>query len=66
MTAFIDEHRGVYGVEPIGNLLPIAASTYYTQAARRADPQRRPCRAPGGTMRRARRFVGCGGQNKRV
>jgi putative transposase len=45
MTAFIDEHRGVYGVEPICNVLPIAPSTYYTQAARRADPQRRPCRA---------------------
>ena len=29
MTAFIDEHRGVYGVEPICRLLQIAPSTYY-------------------------------------
>ena len=45
MTAFIDEHRGVYGVEPICKVLPIAPSTYYTQAARRVDPDLRPNRA---------------------
>jgi putative transposase len=45
MTAFIDEHRGDYGVEPICKVLPIAASTYYTHAARKADPERRPNRA---------------------
>ena len=45
MTAFIDEHRCVYGVEPICKVLPIAPSTYYTQAARRVDPELRPNRA---------------------
>ena len=45
MTAFIDEHRDVFGVEPICQLLPIAPSTYYTQAARRVDPELRPNRA---------------------
>lgn len=45
MTAFIDEHRDVYGVEPICKVLPIAPSTYYTHAARKADPERRPARA---------------------
>ena len=28
MTAFVDEHRAVYGVEPICAELPIAPSTY--------------------------------------
>jgi putative transposase len=45
MTAFIDEHRGVYGVEPICNVLPIAPATYYEQQARRKDPSRCPVRA---------------------
>ncbi len=45
MTAFIDEHRDVFGVEPICQLLPIAPSTYYRQAARRVDPDLRPNRA---------------------
>ena len=45
MTAFIDEHRDVFGVEPICKVLPIAPSTYYTQAARRVDPDLRPNRA---------------------
>ncbi len=35
MKAFIDEHRNVYGVEPICKVLPIAPSTYYLHAARR-------------------------------
>jgi putative transposase len=38
MIAFIDEHRSVYGVEPICRVLPIAPSTYHAHAARRADP----------------------------
>ena len=38
MSAFIDEHRSVYGVEPICRVLPIAPSTSYAHAARRADP----------------------------
>jgi hypothetical protein len=28
VKAFIDEHREVYGVEPICRVLPIAPSTY--------------------------------------
>ena len=44
MTAFIDEHRGSYGVEPICRVLPIAPSTYYTHAARQADPERQTMR----------------------
>ena len=44
MKAFIDEHRAVYGVEPIGKVLPIAPSTYYLHAARPADPRRRSAR----------------------
>ena len=38
MIAFIDDHRGAYGVEPICEVLPIAPSTYHSHAARRADP----------------------------
>lgn len=45
MTGFIDEHRDQYGVEPICRVLPIAPSTYYTHAARQADPELRPNRA---------------------
>ncbi|NLP05945.1 IS3 family transposase, partial [Candidatus Fermentibacteria bacterium] len=45
MTAFIDEHRAVYGVEPICRVLPIAPSTYYERKARESDPSRLPARA---------------------
>ena len=45
MIAFIDDHRAVYGVEPICKVLPIAPSTYYAHAARRADPGKQPARA---------------------
>ena len=45
MIAFIDEHRGVYGVEPICRVLPIAPSTYHAHAARRGDPGRLSRRA---------------------
>lgn len=44
MTAFIDEHRDAYGVEPICKVLPIAPSTYYVHTVRRADPTRAPVR----------------------
>jgi putative transposase len=44
MIAFIDDHRGAYGVEPICKVLPIAPSTYYAQVARRADPTKRSAR----------------------
>ncbi len=45
MIAFIDEHRVVYGVEPICRVLPIAPTTYHAHAARRADPEKLPARA---------------------
>ena len=44
MIAFVDEHRGAYGVEPICRALPIAPSTYREHGARRADPSRLPPR----------------------
>ena len=50
MIAFIDEHRALYGVEPICRVLPIAPSTYHTHAARRADPGRLPARAKRDAM----------------
>jgi len=45
MIAFIDEHRGAYGVEPICKVLPIAPSTYHQHVSLRADPSRLPARA---------------------
>jgi putative transposase len=45
MIAFIDDHRPVYGVEPICRVLPIAPSTYHEHAARRRNPARLPARA---------------------
>ncbi len=42
MVAFIDEHRDVYGVEPICAQLPIAPSTYY--AAKNGPPSARRLR----------------------
>jgi putative transposase len=44
MVAFLDAHRGVYGVEPICTVVPIAPSTYYEAKARQADPGRLPAR----------------------
>jgi len=44
MIAFIDDHREVYGVEPICRVLPIAPSTYHVHAARGVDPARAPAR----------------------
>lgn len=44
MIDFIDEHRSVYGVEPICSVLPIAPSTYYVHEARRRDRARQPPR----------------------
>lgn len=40
MTAFVDEHRDTYGVEPICAELPIAPSTYYEHKRRERDPGR--------------------------
>ncbi len=44
MVAFIDAHRGAYGVEPICAVVPIAPSSYYEHKARQADPTRVPAR----------------------
>lgn len=41
MSEFIEEHRPVFGVEPICNALQIAPSTYYAGRARQADPSAR-------------------------
>lgn len=45
MIAFIDEHRGYYGVEPICRVLPVAPSTYHEHVAQRRDPSRLSGRA---------------------
>ena len=45
MIAFVDDHRGEYGVEPICRQLPIAPSNYYDHLAKRADPARLSVRA---------------------
>jgi transposase InsO family protein len=45
MIAFVDDHRGTYGVEPICRVLPIAPSTYHVHAAQRADPAKASPRA---------------------
>lgn len=50
MIAFINDHRGVHGVEPICKVLPIAPSTYHAHVAKRRDPadvgaRRAGCRA---------------------
>ena len=44
MVSFIDDHREVYGVEPICAVVPIAPSTYYEMKARERDPERLPPR----------------------
>jgi transposase InsO family protein len=58
MIAFIGDHRGVYGVEPICKVLPIAPSTYYAHVARRLDP--------GKLSRRAKRDEALKAQIRRV
>ena len=45
MIAFIDDHREVYGVEPICKVLPIAPSTYHAHVAARTDPAKASARA---------------------
>ena len=44
MTAFIDENRADYGVEPICAELPIAPSTYWEHKRREREPERRSAR----------------------
>ena len=38
MTAFIEEHREIFGVELICRVLPIAPATYYVRAAITRNP----------------------------
>jgi putative transposase len=45
MIAFIDDHSGAHGVEPICNVLPIAPSTYHAHVAKRRDPAKLSARA---------------------
>jgi transposase InsO family protein len=45
MIAFIDDHRGLHGVEPICKVLPIAPSTYYAHVTKRDDPEKLSARA---------------------
>jgi len=40
MIAVIDDHREVYGVEPVCRMLRIAPSTYHAHVAQRADPSK--------------------------
>ncbi len=45
MVTFIDQHRALYGVEPICRVLPIAPATYFRHKAQQADPTKRSARA---------------------
>lgn len=45
MVRFIDDHRAVYGVEPICRVIQIAPSTYYEAKAQQTDLTRRSARA---------------------
>lgn len=45
MVRFIDQHREVYGVEPIGAVLPIAPSTYFRHRRQQQTPTTRSARA---------------------
>ena len=59
MTAFIDDHRETYGVEPICAELPIAPSVYWEHKRREREPERRSARCKrDGELRP--RFGGCG------
>jgi hypothetical protein len=57
MGSCIDAHRDAYGVGRIGSVLPIAPSTYYEHAARRANPALLPARA---TLSCGTSSIGCG------
>jgi putative transposase len=45
MTAFIEEHRGEFGVEPMCRTLHVAPSTYYDRRSIAQDPDRSSARA---------------------
>jgi putative transposase len=53
MVTFIDDHRTMYGVEPICRVLPIAPSTYFRYKAEQRDPTRRSARAQRDEVLRA-------------
>jgi putative transposase len=53
MVAFIDDHRKMYGIEPICRVLPIAPSTYFRYKAAQMDPTRRSARAQRDAVLRA-------------
>src|SRR5436853_6163217 len=53
MVAFIDDHRKLYGVEPICRVLPIAPSTYFRHKAEQRDPTTRSARAQRDAVLRA-------------
>ncbi len=53
MVRFIDDHRTVYGVEPICRVVPIAPSTYFRYKLLERDPSRRSLRALGDEVLRA-------------
>jgi putative transposase len=40
MIKFIDDYRGLHGVEPICKVLLIAPSTYHDHVAKRRDPEK--------------------------
>jgi transposase InsO family protein len=44
MIAFVDQHRGRFGVEPLCAQLPLCSSSYYAYKAREANPQLQPAR----------------------
>ena len=44
MIVCIDDHRTMYGVEPMCKVLPIAPSTYYRHIARRKGASKLPAR----------------------
>ena len=45
MVTFIDQHRAIYGVEPICAVLPIAPSTYFLRKAQQRETTTRSARA---------------------
>ena len=60
MVTFINDHRAIYGVEPICRVLPIAPSTYYAHAARLANPVLMPARAKRDAAAQPNKFNACG------
>jgi putative transposase len=45
LIKFVDQHRDIYGVEPICRVLQIAPSGYRRHAAQQRTPERRCARA---------------------